>query len=256
MELGKNILIVENDPLLAASMKRGLEKDGFTIAGSAAALNAATEIMKRKPVDLAIIDIELDGPEDGVATAAELNRIKWIPIIYITGNTPLEVKDRLRKTFPSAFLEKPLNIRELSVQIDLALNNFHSGNLYNPQPLESDHIFLPSSHGYIGVKLKQILYIKAERVHSQLYLSTQEFERLFPGKKYDSILITINKGAILPKLPSYFYQLTRSFVINLNEIYRFDSSRLFIQNKEIPIPEGKRKELMNILLVVKNQKLP
>nr|WP_295931894.1 response regulator [uncultured Dyadobacter sp.] len=254
MEPGKNILIVENDPLLAASMSRGLEKEGFTIAGSAATLTAATEIMKRKHVDLAVIDIELDGPEDGVTTAEELNRIKWIPIIYITGNTPLEVKERLRKTFPSAFLEKPLNIRELSVQIDLAMNNFHAGNIFGTRPLESDHIFLPSSQGYVGVKLKEILYIKAERVYSQLYLSMQEFERLFPGKKYDSVLITINKGAIFPKLPSYFYQLTRSFIINLNEIYRFDASRLFLQNKEIPIPEGKRKELLNILLVVKNQK--
>ncbi len=63
-----------------------------------------------------------------------------------------------------------------------------------------------------------------------------------------------NKGAILPKLPSYFYQLTRSFVINLNEIYRFDSSRLFIHSNEIAIPEGKRKELRNILLVVTNKK--
>jgi DNA-binding response OmpR family regulator len=255
MGSGKNILIVENDPLLAASMALGLEKEGFTVAGSAATLNAAAEIMKRKSVDLAVIDIQLDGPEDGVATAIELNRIKWTPIIYITGNTPLEVKDRLRKTFPSAFLEKPLAIRELSVQIELALNNFHSGNLFGVQPLRTDHIFLPSSHGYIGVKLKEILYIKAERIHSQLYLSAQEFDRLFPGKKYNPILVMINKGAILAKLPSNFYQLTRSFVINLNEIYRFDSSRLFIQNKEIPIPEGKRKELLNILMVVKNQKV-
>ncbi|MCE7062206.1 response regulator transcription factor [Dyadobacter sp. CY343] len=255
MESGKNILIVENDPLLAASMVLGLEKEGFTIAGTAATLTAATDLMRRKPVDLAVIDIQLDGPEDGVATALELNRIRWVPIIYITGNTPLEVKERLRKTFPAAFLEKPLRMRELSVQIDLALNNFHSGNIFGTQPVKSDHIFLPSNQGYIGVKLKEILYIKADRVHSQLYLSPQEFERLFPGKKYNLVLITINKGAILPKLPSFFYQLTRSFVINLNEIYRFDASRLFIQNKEIPIPEGKRKELMNILLVVKNQKV-
>jgi DNA-binding response OmpR family regulator len=256
MDSGKNILIVENDALLAASMTRGLEREGFIIAGSAATMDAATAIMQRKQVDLAVIDIELDGPEDGVTTATELNRIKWIPIIYITGNTPLEVKERLRKTFPAAFLEKPLNIRELAVQIDLALNNFHYGNLPGTQPLESDHLFLPSSQGYIGVKLKEILYIRAERVHSQLYLSPQGFERLFPGKKYEPVLITINKGAILPKLPSYFYQLTRSFVVNLNEIYRFDSSRLFIQNIEIPIPEGKRKELMNMLLIVKSQKVP
>lgn len=255
MESGKNILIVENDTLAATSMARGLEKEGFTVVGTAATLNAATEIMRKNPVDLAVIDIELDGPEDGVATAAELNRIKWIPIIYITGNTPLEVKDRLRKTFPSAFLEKPLSTIELSVQIDLALNNFHYGNLTIPQPFESDHIFLPSSQGYIGVKLKEILYIKAERIHSQMYLSKQEFTRHFPDRKYDSILIMINKGAILSKLPSYFYQLTRSFVINLNEIYRFDSSRLFIHNIEIPIPEGKRKELLDILLVVKNKKV-
>lgn len=253
MEKESSILIVEDDKLLSENIRLSLSKEGLSISGVATNLQSAIEIMKRHQVDLALIDMQLDGPEDGVAVATELLKIKWIPIIYMTGNTPLEIKDRLRKTFPAAFLEKPLRVRELYVQINLALSNFQEGNIaHEPATPKSDHIFLPASYGLIRVRTSEIFYIQADRVHATLYLSEQEFARIYPDKKYNPISVSMNMGNILKQLPPNFYLLSRSYVINLDHLSRVDTSRLFIQTHEITIPEGRRKSLMERLELTKN----
>jgi len=253
MEPGKNVLVVEDDRLLAENIKQTLTKEGFSVSGVARNLKEAVDIMKRNVIDIALIDIQLDGPEDGVATATELLRIKWIPIIYITAHTPLEMDERMKKTLPAAFLEKPLRVRELAVQIELALHNFGVGNLPSAYQLPSEQLFLPADKGHIGVKIREILYLKADRVYSQLFLSEKEFSRIYPGRTYGHVLILSNMGSVFRRLPADFYLLSRSLVINLNHLARVDSNRLFMQQHEIPIPEGRRKDLIDRLAVVKSQ---
>lgn len=253
MESNINLLLVEDDPLLAESIRYNLQKEGIRVAGIARNLKDSVLLMRQHDIDIALIDIQLDGPEDGIATAAELTKMKWIPIIYITGNTPLELEERMQKTYPAAFLEKPIRERELAVQVKLAFLNFKADNLPSPLPHQPESVFLPTDKGHIGVKVKEIAYIEASGNQARLFLSEEGFSKMHPKKAYESILISTSMGRIFHNLSPDFYRLSRFTVINLNQISRIDSHRLFIKNDEIAIPEGKRKELMDRLVVVKSQ---
>ena len=247
-----HILIIENDILLAANIQSNLQREGIVVAGVASNMNNAIEIIKKKNVDIALIDIELDGPEDGVITAIELIKIKWIPIIYMTGNTPFEVHDRMKKTFPAAFLEKPLRVKELHIHIELALNNFNAGNIPSANRIEQDYIFVPTIHGLISVKVSEIIYIKADRVNSLLYLTKTETNRLYPAMTETAILVMVNKGRISARLPSHFFELSRSLVINLDHVNKIDSSSIHMHAHSVNIPEGRKRALMERLTVIKN----
>lgn len=251
MSTAINVLIVENDILLATNIKLSLEKEGIGIAGIASNLENAVELMKRCDIDLALIDIELDGPEDGIITASELVRIKWIPIIYITGNTPLVIGDRIKRTFPAAFLQKPIRMKELQVQIEIALHNFNEGNLPSPSKIETEHIFLPTVNGLVSVKINEILYVKAERINAQLFLTQTESKRLHQNNG-SAVLAFVNKGRIASRLPSQFFELSRSFLVNLSHVTRIDGATLYLQAHSIPIPDGRRKALLERLTVIKN----
>ena len=253
MKLGTTILIVENDNLLAETIRQSLLKDGFDVCGIAGSLKSAVDLMRKHPVDLALIDIKLDGPEDGIATAKELLKIKWIPIIYITGDSLLTALERSKDTFPAAFLEKPLRTRELFAQIDLALHNFHSGNLPSSVRQPSDHIFVLSQKGYIRIKQNEILYILADRIYAKIYLTTEASSRIYPERQYDHVHASMNLGRIFRQLSPNFYQLSRSLVVNLDYVDRIDSHQLLIANREITIPDGSRAALMNRLGVVKGR---
>lgn len=247
MKLLKHILIVEDDVLLATDMKRNLTSEGWIISGIARNLTAAVEIMTKENVDLALIDMTLDGPEDGVATALELQKIKWIPVIYMTGTTPMELKARVSETFPAAFLEKPLRMKELAIQIELALNNFHGGYIPNPQKTHAEFIFLPTNSGLVRVKINEIVYIKAERNNSQLFLTTTDNQSV----NNPQLFVTINKGRIFQELPSNFFALSRSLVLNLNHILTISTDTIYMQSHALSIPEGRRKDLLDQLVIIK-----
>ncbi|MFD2574359.1 LytTR family transcriptional regulator DNA-binding domain-containing protein [Spirosoma soli] len=140
----------------------------------------------------------------------------------------------------------------MSAQIDLALHNFYAGNI-NGAPGLPDHTYLPTGSGYIRVIKAEIMYVKADRTTSELYLTTSGFNRIYPNKPYQFISISLNLGKLLPYLSDGFYQLSRSLVINLNYLDRIESNRLYIGSQEIPIPDGARKSLIEQLQVVKTR---
>lgn len=252
MELGTNLLLVEDDPFFAENIKQSLQKAGITVLGAAKNLKEAVKIIQQNFVDIALIDIELDGPEDGITTALELLKINWIPIVYMTGHTPLELRESIKKTHPAAFFEKPLRMNELVVQIEIALHNFYAGNLPSPQQNQLEYLFLPADKGHIGVKIKEILYIEASGNYSKLFLSKEYFGEIYPQKVYDFIFVSSPMGNVLRELPFYFYKLSRSVVINLHQLSKIETTRVFLKSEEVQIPEGKHKALMERLAVVKS----
>ncbi len=79
----KQILIVENDPLIAQSMKRLLSGAGYGVATAATGLEAIATVEKAPP-DLVLMDINLDGEIDGISTARVIKRSHVMPVVYIT----------------------------------------------------------------------------------------------------------------------------------------------------------------------------
>lgn len=252
MEAALRVLIVEDDLIMAIYMEESLMQSGYSICGRATNYEDAVQLMKQHLPDIVLMDISLHGPADGITTARELMRIKWVPIIYVTGSTEAETFNRAKSTFPAAFLHKPLRMRELAAQIDLAMHNFYAGNIKGAPELP-DHTFLPTGSGYIRVVKSEIQFVKADRGSAELYLTKAGFERIYPAKAYQPISIALSLGKLIPYLSGGFYQLSRSVIINLDYLDRIESNRLFINAHEIAIPEGARKPLIDRLRVVRTR---
>jgi DNA-binding response OmpR family regulator len=252
MDAPLHILIVEDEPLVATAMEESLIQSGYVICGKASSYETALKLMKQHLPDIVIVDIEIEGPADGITTVKELMRIKWVPVIYLTSHTDERTFMRAKSTFPAAFLHKPFRIRELAAQIDLAMHNFYAGNIKGAPELP-DHTFLPAASGYIRVIKSEIQFAKADKGHTELYLIPSSFQRIFPTRAYQPIRISLNLGKLFPYLPVYFYQLSRSLVINLNYLDRIESNRLYIGGQEVAMPDGARKSLIEQLQVVKTR---
>jgi two-component system, response regulator PdtaR len=252
MEAPLQVLVVEDDIFMATDIEENLVRAGYAVCGKADSYETAIALMKRTQPDLVLADIRLDGPADGITTVRELMRIKWVPVIYLTGNSEPETFNRAKSTFPAAFLHKPFRIRELSAQIDLAMHNFYAGNIKGAPELP-DHTFLPTGGGYIRVIKAEILFIKADGAYCQLYLTKGGFQRLYADKPYRDIIISLNIGKLAPYLTTGFYQLSRSLIINLEHIDRIESNQLYIGSHEVSIPEGGRKQLISLLQVVRTR---
>ena len=71
-----NILIVEDEFILASDLGLRLRDLGYAVAGVAATGADALALAERHRPDLVLMDIRLQGPMDGIATALEIRR-RW-----------------------------------------------------------------------------------------------------------------------------------------------------------------------------------
>lgn len=248
------ILIVEDDPILTEKLELDLIEHGYNIAGSATNISDAVRTIKTGGADLALIDIGLQGPEDGVFTAEEILRTKALPIIYMTGRTLMETLPRIRQTSPSAFLQKPLRTQELLAQIELALYNFRNGNLPSVYWERLDRIYVPYIHGYLGLYVADILFITSDSTCANIYLSASTYKNLFPGKPYNFLKVFVPMGTLLRELPPDFIRLSRFTVINLDRIDRISEGAIILENHELSIPTGGRNELLSKLRIIQRGK--
>ena len=116
-----NILIVENERVVALDIRCRLQSFGYAVADIVVSGEDAVARTSEIRPDLVLMDIKLKGDMDGV-TAAEAIRLRFnIPVILITANSDPETLRRARITEPFGFILKPIDERDLHTTIEMAI---------------------------------------------------------------------------------------------------------------------------------------
>jgi PAS domain S-box-containing protein len=118
----KKILIVEDEIVTAMDIEDTLTRHGYEIAGVATNGADAIRIAREKLPDLILMDIRIEGQIDGVEVANEIGLFYEVPIIFLTAYSDDLTISRVIKTKSFSFLLKPFNERELSSNIEMAIN--------------------------------------------------------------------------------------------------------------------------------------
>jgi DNA-binding LytR/AlgR family response regulator len=118
-----NVLIVEDESVVALDLATALHQDGYEVIGIADHAEAAIRLFTCHAVDIVLMDIHLAGPKDGIDTVADLMKIRQTPVIYLTAFTDHATVERVKHTYPAAFLAKPYQISNVRIAIELALNS-------------------------------------------------------------------------------------------------------------------------------------
>ena len=118
-----NIFIVEDEELIALTIRRMLAKFGYVICGYASSGEEAIATIEELKPDLVLMDISLGGTLDGVETAQQIRARRDIPVVYLTAYSDDNTIQRAKITEPFGYLLKPFNQQELIRTIDIALYN-------------------------------------------------------------------------------------------------------------------------------------
>ncbi len=120
------ILLVEDERLVAMSLKLQLRALGYEVVGVAASGQDAIEKAGELRPDLILMDIHLEGDMDGVEAAAEIHKQFQLPVIYLTAFSSQDILERAKVTEPMGYILKPYEDRELQVVIETALYRFQA----------------------------------------------------------------------------------------------------------------------------------
>lgn len=118
------ILIVEDEYIIALNLQENLESLGYTVIDIVDSAEAAIEKASKLRPNLILMDIRLGGEMDGIQAAEQIWHNLQIPIIYLTGNSDKNTVDRATLTYPFGYILKPVRERELYVAIQTALNRY------------------------------------------------------------------------------------------------------------------------------------
>ncbi|MEO3404728.1 sigma 54-interacting response regulator [Mucilaginibacter sp. CAU 1740] len=130
-----NILIVEDEFIVANDLRIMLQKAGYKVCGIAPSVAKAVDLIKTKSPDWVLLDIFLQGSKTGIDLAGQLSEM-GIPFIYISANTNQAILEAAKATEPYGFLVKPFREKDLLVMLDIALYRHEQSRKFN-QPKEA-----------------------------------------------------------------------------------------------------------------------
>jgi DNA-binding LytR/AlgR family response regulator len=250
-----NILIVEDESIVALDLANGLERDGYNIAGIADNAEEAQQIFNEKDIDIILMDVNIIGDKDGIETATEILKQKAVPIIYLTAFTDAVTIDRIKQTHPAAFLSKPYNLTNVRIAIDLAVNNFAVSREQQPTgkiiPLDketnrntasperemilrmNDHIFVKNNYAFVKLKLNELLYIEADNNYTSIITTDKKF------------LLRLSLNQLLEKINyKALVRIHRSYAVNINAIQSFNEQEIEINQQHLPIGRNYKEEFL------------
>jgi len=226
------VLIVEDELIIAEDIKQMLMNINYEIAGVAVNSEGANKIISLNCPDVALIDIRLEGNEDGVLLAGTIKDKYNMPVIFITSYADKDTVERAKHVHPDGYLVKPFVENDLYSTMEIALFN-HSAKESRKDSLSNDkksngvlkdNIFIRKDGTMVKIRLEELMWIKADTNYLELYCL---------GNKY---LIRSTLKEFITQLPdSSFLQVHKSYCINASFLTAIDHSYVWLKDVRIPV---------------------
>jgi PAS domain S-box-containing protein len=117
---GKCILVVEDELIVAENIRVMLTSWGYVVPPPAASIAEALHVLEDLRPDMVLMDIQLEGPMDGVHLAQQIRERFNIPLIYLTAYADAETVRQALIAEPYGYLVKPFSAAELRTTVELA----------------------------------------------------------------------------------------------------------------------------------------
>lgn len=235
MNTSTKCLIVDDEPLAIELIKDHIERiPQLEIAGTCQNALKAFEIIKKEPIDLLFLDIQMP-----VLTGMEFVKSLQNPpsVIFTTAyrqyaveSYELDVIDYLLKpiTFTRFFkaINKYFNTLDQAIPAPVATV---------PPPPTDNYIYVNANKKHIKVPFEDILFVE----------SIKDYVRIHTAGKN---IVTKDKiSDFAEKLPDTFLRVHRSYIVNTSKITAFTAHDIEIEKHEIPIGISYKKQVFEFL---------
>ncbi len=188
-----NILIVEDESIVALGIQEKLQRLGYVVTGIVGSGEEALQSLEHSLPDLVLMDIKLNGEIDGIETAHRIRNSYNLPILYLTAYANSELLQRAKKTLPCGYVTKPFQEKVLYANIELSLHKYQEEQKKNRSlELETTRILA----GGIAHQLNNLLM----GIHGYAYLLDTESDLLLEHRgMLESIQKLVQRGGVLGK---------------------------------------------------------
>ena len=117
-----NILIVEDEIIIAKNIARKLRNLNYNVSKIVSSGQAAIDYINSEKPDIILMDIAIMGEMDGIETASKIQEIADIPVVFLTAYASEEIIERASQTGCYGYLIKPFKDKELQATLKIVLS--------------------------------------------------------------------------------------------------------------------------------------
>jgi CheY-like chemotaxis protein len=107
------VLIVEDEALLALTLKDICEAWGYLVYPTACTTESALQCVTEHQPDIVLMDMHVIGNMDSIELAERIQAVSGARILFMTGAVDEALKKQALRLDPLAYMLKPLHLDEL-----------------------------------------------------------------------------------------------------------------------------------------------
>jgi DNA-binding NarL/FixJ family response regulator len=115
------VLIVEDEVIVAESLRRNLEASGYEVIGHAMDGREAINLARLQHPDVVLMDVVLRGGTNGIEAARSIQRLVDTAIVYVTGHSNEALVSDAVRSGAFGYVLKPFQARQITSSITIAL---------------------------------------------------------------------------------------------------------------------------------------
>lgn len=117
------VLIIEDDPLIAAAIQRYLKSSGYLVCGIAYEEEEAMEALRTCDPEIILLDIHLGKGQEGIAIGRHIHNHLHLPFIYLTAFADRGTLEKAKATAPAGYVVKPFTEKDIFAALEIAFAN-------------------------------------------------------------------------------------------------------------------------------------
>lgn len=121
MKLMKEVLIVENDEIIAHLLEGMLLSKDYVITGKVSTGEEAIALVAEHNPDVVLMNVSLTGKMDAITTAYYLNHVFITPVIFLSEKRDDEIINRALSAGPYGFVTIPFNTTTIITNCEIAI---------------------------------------------------------------------------------------------------------------------------------------
>lgn len=120
----KSILIVEDEAIIARSLRLCLRQYGYNVLETVSTGEDAMRSVEENNPDLILMDVRLRGSLDGYETINKIREYSNAPVIYSTGGDQYQIEEKAKGTKPYDYIMKPFDLDVLADKVKKLLDEY------------------------------------------------------------------------------------------------------------------------------------
>jgi len=213
-----NILIVEDEILIAETIKLYLLEMNHSVCAICISYEEALAAFHLHSPDLVLLDIRLFGDKSGIDVANYLKSVEpKSPYIFLTSQHDKRILELALNTIPYGYIAKPLQKETLWTSIETAYQ------LFQVHHADLEKLEISDGKENYKINVNEILFIQADHVYTHIFLVNDKKIIIRKGIQYLQDLLS----SIL------FVRCHRSFLVNTKFIKKWNRELIEMNNGAI-----------------------